>query len=501
MGKQGKKLSLSALVLMIFTTIFGFGNTPAAFEQMGYGAIFWYILGAVLFFIPAGLMFAEYGSTFKEAKGGIYSWLEASIGEKWAFIATFMWLASWLIWMVMISQKIWITLATIISGHDTTGTWSILGLNSTMTIGLLAIAWVLFVTWAASRGIDTLAKVSSLGGIAIMALNVILLLASVIILIANHGQLAQPIHHLSDFATSPSAQFQSPIAMISFVIYAIFAYGGLESLGGITDSLDKPEKTFPKGILIGGAVIAIGYSLAIFLWGVSANWHSVIIGQKANLGNITYVLMRNLGYQLGNSLGMSSGTSALMGTIFSRFAGVGMLLAYIGSFFVLSYSPLKSFILGSPKELWPKKMTELNKNGMPANSMWLQAIIVIVFVGGISILAAITHKDATFFYNVLTNMSNVSTTLPYLFLVGAFPFFRAKKELDHPFEAYHNHTWIITVTTVVMLTVGVGIVFTILVPFITGDMFTALWTIAGPIFFGAIAWIFFARKERNKQNL
>ena len=36
MGEQKKKLSLGALVLMIFTTIFGFGNTPTAFQQMGY---------------------------------------------------------------------------------------------------------------------------------------------------------------------------------------------------------------------------------------------------------------------------------------------------------------------------------------------------------------------------------------------------------------------------------------------------------------------------------
>ncbi|ARW24419.1 Inner membrane transporter [Pediococcus acidilactici] len=498
MGEQKKKLSLGALVLMIFTTIFGFGNTPTAFQQMGYGAIFWYILGAILFFIPAGLMFAEYGATFKEAKGGLYSWLEQSIGEKWAFIATFMWLASWIIWMVMIAQKIWITLATIISGHDTTGSWSLFGMNSTMTIGLLAILWVVFVTWAASRGINTLAKVSSLGGLAVMAMNVILLLASVFILIANHGHLAQPINHLSDFATSPSAQFQNPIAMISFVIYAIFAYGGLESMGGITDSLDKPEKTFPKGVMIGGIVIAVGYSFAIFLWGVSANWHTVILEQKANLGNITYVMMQNLGLELGKAMGLSSSTAVALGTAFSRFSGLGMLLAYVGSFFVLSYSPLKSFILGSPKELWPKKMTELNKNGMPANSMWLQAIVVSVFIAGISILASITHKEATFFYNVLTSMSNVSTTLPYIFLVGAFPFFKAKKDLDRPFEVYRSRPWMLTIVTVVLITVGVGIVFTAISPFISGDLFTGLWTVAGPLFFGLIAWAFLVRREKNK---
>ncbi|MFG1200478.1 hypothetical protein ODR38_09940 [Pediococcus acidilactici] len=142
-----------------------------------------------------------------------------------------------------------------------------------------------------------------------------------------------------------------------------------------------------------------------FLWGVSANWHTVILEQKANLGNITYVMMQNLGLELGKAMGLSSSAAVALGTAFSRFSGLGMLLAYVGSFFVLSYSPLKSFILGSPKELWPKKMTEVNKNGMPANSMWLQAIVVSVFIAGISILASITHKEATFFYNVLTSMN------------------------------------------------------------------------------------------------
>ena len=498
MGEQKKKISLSALILMIFTTIFGFGNPPVAFEQMGYGAIFWYILGAVLFFIPSGLMFAEYGSSFKEAKGGIYSWLEKSIGETWAFIATFMWLASWIVWMVMIAQKIWITVATIFSGHDTTGSWSLFGLNSTLTLGLLAVVWMVGTTWAATKGLNTLTKVSSVGGIAVMLMNVILLVSSVVILIANHGHLAQPVQHLSDFALSPSSQFQTPIALISFMVYAVFAYGGLESLGGVTDSLKNPEKTFPKAIMISGVIIAVGYSLSIFLWGISTNWQSVIVGQHANLGNIVYVMMQNLGYELGKSLGMSLHASALLGAGFSRFAGIGMLLAYIGSFFVITYSPLKSFILGSPKELWPEKLTKLNENGMPANAMWLQAIIVIIFAGGISILAAITHKEATFFYNVLTSMSNVSTTIPYLFLVAAFPFFKAKKDIDRPFEVYHSKRWMKFIVCVTLFTIGIGNFFTILTPFITNDLFTGLWTLAGPILFGLIAWGFLKRRERNK---
>ena len=497
--EKKKTLSLGALVLMIFTTIFGFGNTPAAFEQMGYGAIFWYLLGALLFFLPSGLMFAEYGSSLKESKGGIYSWLDASISEKWSFIATFIWLSAWIIWQVMISQKVWITLSTIISGHDTTNNWHFLGLNSTLTVGLLACLWIIAITWAASRGMSFIAKVSSVGGIAIMALNVILVLASLIILIANHFALAQPVNHLSDFATSPNPQFQSPIAMISFVIYAIFAYGGLESIGGVTDSLDKPEKTVPRGILIGTIVIGISYSLTIFLWGISTNWSMVIAHGNVNLGNITYVLMENLGDILGLSIGLSASSAHILGEVFSRFAGISMFLAYLGSFFVLIYSPLKSFILGSPKELWPKKMTRLNKHDMPEFAMWMQATAVVIFIAGISLVSVLTHKDAKFFYNVLTSMSNVSTTLPYLFLVGAFPYFK-REDRPRPFVAYHSHRWMMFVVTVVMMTLSIGIGFSILQPFLEKDWVTAIATVAGPLIFGCIAWAFYANREHHTTN-
>ena len=57
-------------------------NSTVAYEQMGYGSIMWYILAALFFFLPSALMLAEYGAAFKEAKGGIYSWLAGSVGEK-----------------------------------------------------------------------------------------------------------------------------------------------------------------------------------------------------------------------------------------------------------------------------------------------------------------------------------------------------------------------------------------------------------------------------------
>ena len=218
---------------------------------MGYASIVWYILAALVFFLPVSLMLAEYGSSFKEAKGGIYSWLEGSIGEKWAFIGTFIWLAAWIVWMVQVASGYCIPLSSFIFGKDTTASWHLFGLSSVETLGIAGILLVLVVTFFSVRGMDAIAKVASIGGAFNVALNAIFLGASVIILVLNHGHLAQPVSGLGSFIHSPNAQFGTPIAMISFIVYAIFAYGGMETMGGIMDSLDKPEKTFPRGILLG----------------------------------------------------------------------------------------------------------------------------------------------------------------------------------------------------------------------------------------------------------
>ncbi|KDS01945.1 inner membrane transporter YjeM [Salmonella enterica subsp. enterica serovar Heidelberg str. RI-11-014316] len=42
-------MSLIGLILMIFTSVFGFANSPSAFYLMGYSAIPWYIFSALLF--------------------------------------------------------------------------------------------------------------------------------------------------------------------------------------------------------------------------------------------------------------------------------------------------------------------------------------------------------------------------------------------------------------------------------------------------------------------
>lgn len=72
-----KKLSLRALVLMVFTSVFGFTNITRSYYLMGYAAIPWFIISCVAFFLPFAFMIAEYGSAFKDSEGeSTHGWKE-----------------------------------------------------------------------------------------------------------------------------------------------------------------------------------------------------------------------------------------------------------------------------------------------------------------------------------------------------------------------------------------------------------------------------------------
>ena len=484
--KNTGKLTLVSLVLMIFTSVFGFANMPRSFYLMGYGAIPWYILSALTFFVPFAFMMAEYGAAFKEEKGGIYSWMAKSVGPKFAFIGTFMWYASYIIWMVNVGSAIWVVFSTAIFGTDTTASWSLFGLSSTQTLGILGICWILLVTYISTKGLDQIKKITSVGGTAVALLNIVLIIGAVAVLIGNGGSIAQPITSAKSFLQSPNPGYTNPINVLSFLVFAIFAYGGTEVAGGLVDQTENPEKTFPKGITIAAIVISIGYAIGIFLVGIFTNFTDVLTGDNVTMGNVAYLIMNNLGYQMGQAFGLSEAISISIGNWIGRYVGISMLLALTGAFFTLTYAPLKQIIDGTPKELWPKKMG-IMKDGIPKNAMWIQASIVIVMI----FLVSFGGDTAKEFFEKLVLMTNVAMTLPYMFISIAFAYFKKNTSIHKPFEVFKSRKSGVIASIIVTFTVGFANFFTIIQPAVDGDLESTIWSIAGPLFFTVVALIMY----------
>ena len=490
-----KKLTLVTLILMIFTSVFGFANMPRSFYLMGYAAIPWYILSSLVFFIPYAFMMSEYGAAFKKESGGMYSWMEKSVGPKYAFIGTFMWYASYIIWMVNVSSSLLIPVSNFIFGTDKTATWSLFGLGSTQTLGILGAIWIIIVTFIATRGVEKITKITSLGGTAVAALNLVLLFGGLAVLILNKGRLAQPILGLASFTTSPNPAYSTTVTILSFLVFAIFAFGGLEVIGGLVDQTENAEKTFPKGVTIAAIVIAVGYAVGIFACGLFTNWNEVLSSETVHMGNVVYVLMNNLGYQLGLGFGMSQASALTLGAWVARFVGLSMFLALAGAFFTLTYSPLKTLIQGSPKEIWPGKFGEL-KDGMPVNAMIVQAVIVIVMILAVSF----GGEDAAAFFSILVLMTNVAMTIPYMFLSAAFPAFKKKQldgKIEKPFMVYKSYSVALIASIIVTVFVGFANVFTIIEPALSGNMLNTIMMIAGPVVFAIIAFILYTVYERK----
>lgn len=501
-NSNAKKLTLISLILMIFTSVFGFTNMPRAYFLMGYSAIPWYVFSAILFFIPYAFMMSEYGSAFKHESGGMYSWMEKSVGGKYAFIGTFMWYASYVIWMVNVGSGIWVPLSNAIFGGDTTATWSLFGLSSVQTLGILGILWIIVVTIVGSKGVDKISKISSVGGTAVTLLNVVLLFGGIAVF-ASHGGLAEPINDVAQaFTQSPSPDYQSVTGIFSFLTFAIFAFGGLEVLGGLVDQTENAEKTFPKGVMISAIIISIGYAIGIFACGMFTNWSEILSGKEVHLGNVAYILMKNLGYQLGIGFGANQSTALVVGEWTARLVGLSMFLSLTGAFFTLTYSPLKTLIQGAPKGIWPGKLGEL-KNGMPVYAMRLQAVIVIIIIA----IVSFGGKNASEFFNILALMTNVAMTIPYMFLSVAFVKFKKKQlngEIESPFMIYKTQKSATIFSVIVTFVVGFANVFTVIQPTIqsSAGISKTITMMAGPLIFTLVAYLLYSNyeKKQNKNN-
>ncbi len=498
MEKNTKKLGVGAIVLMIFSVIFGIGNTAVAFFKMGYASIIWYVFGGLTFFLPLMFISAEFASSFKDdSSGGIYTWMRRSRGELYGFLGTFMFYFSMFIWLVGVSTRIWVPISSFLFGEDKTQSWSLFGLEGTQTLGILGIILMLVITFLASRGFNKVSLIAKISGISCTIINILLYVLSFTVLLMNKGFFEEKIEGLTTFVNSPSPD-HTPITLFAFVTFAIFAYGGIESLGSFVDKA-KSANTFSKACFLGTIFIIGGYCLGIFCWGISTSYDQTHI-PGIHMGNVTYMLMRNLGYKLGIGFGMSPDSALALGQFFMRVVGLSMLLGFFGAVVTLIYAPLKTLIDGSPKHMWPEIFYEKNKFDMPQKALWIQATAICVMVGIMSFFG----KAMGMFFEVLQLLSNVGQCIPYVFIIASFPAFRKNDSFNHDYTLFKTKKSAIFVSTLSYIVVSLGTIFTIFEPILTnaeGAVFKTSSMIISPAIFFIIAFLVFNSYKKRTANL
>lgn len=139
-------------------------------------------LAAIFFFLPTSLMFAEYGSSLKEARGGLFiHGLKRQLVRRAAFIGTFIWLASWIVWMVSTAAKVWIPFSTFLQGSNQTTNTAFYRVKRDSSRRCFRRALDFGVNLLSSRGIDKIQKFASFSGMAVAFLFAAFLVISLAI--------------------------------------------------------------------------------------------------------------------------------------------------------------------------------------------------------------------------------------------------------------------------------------------------------------------------------
>jgi amino acid transporter len=205
-------------------------------------AITIWIITAIVFFIPYGLLNAELGSTYPD-DGGIVSWVGRAFGEFPSVLVG---------WMYWINVAFWMpAVFTAFSG------WLALALFPNMSIPVMAIIAVLMcwvVVYIGVRGIELSVLISNIMAIVKMVIMFLLGFMGVVYAVKFGLQ--------NDFSLQnwvPS--WDNTIVYVGAIVYNLL---GFELIGSIGSKIKEPKKTVPKMTIIAGAAITFLYAFGTF---------------------------------------------------------------------------------------------------------------------------------------------------------------------------------------------------------------------------------------------
>src|SRR3990167_10982040 len=333
-------LNTFALTLLITGAIDSIRNLPAS-ALFGSTLIFFFILSAIIFLIPAALVSAELASNIPE-KGGIYHWVKLAFGEKIAFLAT------WLQWINTIA---WFpTILSFIAGTAAYLIDPALAQNKYYLVSVILIVfWSL--TLVSLKGVHISSRFASFCAMIGFVIPIVFILALLFIwLLAG-----KPLQiHLNASALLPNWQHMDNWVALTAIMTAFL---GMELATVHIKEVANPQKTFPR---------ALAFSTLIILF-------TMILGSLA----IAFVLPYN-------QINLVNGTIQTFSYFLASYhmswlVPILTLLLIIGSIGGITswvISPAKSLLQAAHQGFLPAYFKKENKHGVAQNLLLIQAVLV-----------------------------------------------------------------------------------------------------------------------------
>ena len=392
---EQKKISWKLLAFMAFSTVWGFGNVVNGFVWFdGIQVIFSWIFMFALYFVPYALMVGELGSAFKNAGGGVSSWIRETMGTKLAYYA------GWTYWACHITY-----IASKPSGGLKALSWVIFRSAKfydklpSVYVQLATFALLLIFCYVASRGLNPLKKMATLAGSSmfIMSLLYILMMFA-----------APVINPKADYVTMDFSlknlipQFR--LEYFTSLSILVFAVGGCEKISPYVNKVENPSKGFPKGMIALAIMVVVCAMLGTIAMGMMFDPVLIKKDFDSYAANGAYWAFQRLGqyYRIGDTLLI----------IYAICNVIGQLAVLVISI----DAPLRMLLDNEDtRQFIPKKLLKQNDVGAYTNG-----IIMVAVLSGSIILVQSFVPGAAAVLKQLTKLNSVCMPLRYLWVFVAY---------------------------------------------------------------------------------
>ena len=380
MAKRTKKYHLSVFVLAMMNVaiIMSLRGLPMMAKE-GLSLVFYLLFSTIFFLIPTALVSAELATGWPHG-GGVYSWVREAFGDHLGFAA---------IWLQWIQNVIWYPTVLSFAAGALAYLFLDPGLAENRFYNIIVI---LIVYWGATlinlRGMKASGRLTSLGVIlGTIVPGVLIILLGICWVI-----LGEPLTFRKDLTIIPDFTQFSHIAFLAGVV---LLFAGMEVSAVHAKEVKNPKKDYPKAIFLATLIIFVVFALG------SLAIAAVMPPEQIQL------------------------TSGIMAA-FQHFLHlfkldwlipvIGLLIAFgaIGSVTAWIVGPSKGLFHTARMGDLPPFLAKKNKNGMPANILIIQGIIVTLLA--LVFLCMPTVSSAFF---LLTALTAILYLIMYLFLYAA----------------------------------------------------------------------------------
>lgn len=377
-NKTHKPLSIFSLTMMNVIAVDSLRNLTVSAEY-GTALIFFYIVAAILFYLPSVLVSAELATGWPQT-GGVYIWIREAFGRKCGFVA--MWLL-WgynVIWYPTILSFIVGTLVALIKPEMAENKNAIL-------ITILAMYWA--VTLINCLGIKTSARISIVGAIGgTLVPMVLIIVLGAVWLFGGH-----PLQ--IDLSLKSFLPHVHSMNNLAFLVGLIFSLMGMEMSAIHAGDVNRPEKNYPKALLYSSLLI----------------WFSLVFSSLA----IAMVIPRD-------QLNLISGLIDSFRKFFDVYH-LGWVLPFVTLAIVLgSLANVSAWVMGPTRGLLiaakesgvMRRLHLSNKRGAPVGLLIFQAMLFTVLCSAFLLMPTINSS-----YWILTALTSQVALVYYILFFAA----------------------------------------------------------------------------------